>query len=354
MNILQITSSGAKLCDEHGDSAGVALGFSLGQHLTLEFDLRSGESVNGTLAVYNASALNACRSFYFALSNVWNAAATPLFLRTSGISVATRNNKTILSVELPDTGVASLVSALSGRSDAVFTCEIGGIGDDARAIFVWQFQVTIHNRIYLGNNVPESISGDPAYLTAAQVRALLGEGTYLTSDSIAFTGGTSPTAAVKIHDESPIYIEAAGMSYSGLQVRCGEGCKLYHNNGTPYIGVDYDTSTLTFNDDGNLSAKTFRNHDTYYIASGTVAVAAWTRYTGTCNALTITSIENSTQESELVVTFAGTATAPGITFPVGTHYVGSLPACEAGKSYLVNIRSGIVVVTELKSVEVAQ
>ncbi len=103
------------------------------------------------------------------------------------------------------------------------------------------------------------------------------------SDSIAISGGS---ASVKLHDESPIYIEAAGMSYSGLQVRCGEGCKLYHNNGTPLIGVDYDTSTLTFNDDGNLSAKTFRNHDTYYIASGTVAVAAWTRYTGTCNALT--------------------------------------------------------------------
>ncbi|MCQ2352143.1 MAG: hypothetical protein MJ033_01530 [Victivallaceae bacterium] len=187
MNVLQISSSGAKLCDEHGDSAGIALAFSLGQHLTLEFDLRGDETDDGILVPLDAAKLADCTGFYFALSNVWNAASAPLFLRTSGITVETRNGKTILSVELPDTGVTSLISALAGKASAAFTCEIGGLDANALAVFVWQFQVTVCNRIYLGGDLPESISGDPAYLTAAEVRAMIGEGGVSSGGRIDFT-----------------------------------------------------------------------------------------------------------------------------------------------------------------------
>ncbi|MCQ2379050.1 MAG: hypothetical protein MJ016_07600, partial [Victivallaceae bacterium] len=171
MNILQITSAGAKLCDERGDSAGISLGFSLGQHLSLDFDLRGSAGESGLLRPLDPAVFDVCRSFYFAISNAWNASLPPLFLRTEGISTRTTDTETLLSVAIPDTGTAPLVAALSGKSSAVFTAELSGLDDDGRAVFVWQFQVTISNRIYLGGDAPESIAADPAYLTASEVLA---------------------------------------------------------------------------------------------------------------------------------------------------------------------------------------
>ncbi len=355
MNVLQISPSGAKLCDEHGDSAGIALAFSLGQHLTLEFDLRGAKSEDGILLPLETAELEQCPAFYFALGNVWNAASTPLLLRTSGITVETRNGKSILTVEIPDTGVASLVASLAGKSSAVFTCEIGGLDENALAVFVWQFQVTVCNRIYLGGDLPESVSGDPAYLTAAEVRALIGTGGVVSSDSIAFSGGTTVTANVKLYDESPIYVRYAGETFSGLDIRYDMGLTVVSSVGASYLTLLYDEKTI-YGDvsTGKISAPAFAWNETFSGGSASIAVDEWTRYTGSCDHLTVRSIPESAQESEIVVTFSGTASAPGIDLPPGTKYVGELPVYEAGKSYLVNIRAGIAVVAGIKSVEAAQ
>lgn len=252
MNVLQISSSGAKLCDEHGDSAGIALAFSLGQHLTLEFDLRGAETADGVLVPLDAAKLTGCTGFYFALSNVWNAASAPLFLRTSGITVETRNGKTILSVELPDTGVPSLISALAGKASAAFTCEIGGLDENALAVFVWQFQVTVCNRIYLGGDLPESISGDPAYLTAAEVRALIHERNNLSGAGIDFTALEVLANDTQIPAGATEYL-GTGLAVGGTGLAVAIPAGMTHAMKFKTLGgqviVDWGDGTITTEDD---------------------------------------------------------------------------------------------------------
>ena len=252
MNVLQISSSGAKLCDEHGDSAGISLAFSLGQHLTLEFDLRGAETADGVLVPLNAAKLTGCTGFYFALSNVWNAASAPLFLRTSGITVETRNGKTILSVELPDTGVSSLISALAGKASAAFTCEIGGLDENALAVFVWQFQVTVCNRIYLGGDLPESISGDPAYLTAVEVRALIRERNNFSGAGIDFTALEVLANDTQIPAGATEYL-GIGLAVGGTGLAVAIPAGMTHAMKFKTLGgqviVDWGDGTITTEDD---------------------------------------------------------------------------------------------------------
>ena len=175
MNILQILPGAVWLCDERGDRSNRTLQFSLGQHLTLEFDLRGEAGSDGVLQPFDLATISDCVGYYFALADDWNAATAPLYLRNSGITFTSTETATHLSVELPNTGSAALVAALSGKASANFTAEIGGLDSDGLAVFVWQFKITVNNRIYLGSGAPESEGSEAAYLTAAEVRAMVSQ-----------------------------------------------------------------------------------------------------------------------------------------------------------------------------------
>ena len=174
-NILQITSDGARLCDEYGDRSCSALSFSLGQQLNLIFDLRGDAAgSSGKLTPYAGTEPDESVEFYFAIgTGEWENGASPLLLRTGEIAFSRSSSGAFLEIDIPDTGTAALAAALSGKANNVFCAEIGALDDNGKALAVWQFEVTVNNRIYLGGDAPESVSGDPAYLTAAEVLAVI-------------------------------------------------------------------------------------------------------------------------------------------------------------------------------------
>lgn len=215
-NILQITPDGAKLCDEYGDTSCAALSFSLGQQLNLLFDLR-GDAVgeNGKLLPYAGSEADESAGFYFAVGSGWGAAAEVLLLRTGEISFARTAAGALLEVDIPDTGTERLIAALAGKANAEFFAEIGALDGNGKALAVWQFKVKINNRIYIGGEAPPSVSGDPDYLTSAEVLAIIAE----RLENVDMTINAGPGIAVSGNTVSAALTSGIGIAISGGTVR---------------------------------------------------------------------------------------------------------------------------------------
>ena len=251
-NILQITSDGARLCDEYGDSSCSALSFSLGQKLNLAFDLRGDSAdTNGKLLPYAGSEADNSAGFYFAIgAKTWETPASPLLLRTGEIVFTRNNTGAFLSIDIPDTGTTNLVNALSGKPDGVFCAEIGVLDGQGKALAVWQFEVTISNRIYLGGEAPGSVSGDPAYLTAAEVLAIISD--RLENVDMTITAGTGisvsgNTVSVALNPGSGITISGSTISSN---LAFGDGLALSGNT----VGLQiYGEAGIFVSDDGSGS-----------------------------------------------------------------------------------------------------
>ena len=171
-SILKIGNAGAVLCDPYGATSGITLEMMLGTGCVLEFELRrevSGESA--VLPDYDPAPLNAA-SLYCAFDFSRANRETPALLIFSGISLSgDQNGHTVLRVPVENSATAEISTALQGQESAELICELGGFDGEGAPVFAWQFPVTIHSRVYLGNG-SESAVPDPAYYTAVQVEAI--------------------------------------------------------------------------------------------------------------------------------------------------------------------------------------
>lgn len=174
-SILQISNHGVRLTDEFGSSSGVTLELMLGTAVRLEFDLRGDSgSDGGELTVYPADAFDRHAS-YFALDSVNRNSNAPALLKYSGITLEhSASGHNILVVELENNATDKIISAISGQPSGNFRAEIGGLDAQGRTLFAWQFDLTIRSRVFIGD-ADETVTGDPAYYTAVQTRAMLDE-----------------------------------------------------------------------------------------------------------------------------------------------------------------------------------
>lgn len=179
-NILMIGGGNSLITDAYGSSI-AAPEIKVGIAYEIDLDLRAANtnSDNSMLAPYPYSELSAATGFYLALDGDWNHETTPKLFITSGISLyQDSDGYTHLRAELPNTAQQGILDAVAANKSVGLICEIGGYapsGSAANAIFAFDFNLTIRNRIYIGESVPETVENDPEYLTAAQVRAVIAE-----------------------------------------------------------------------------------------------------------------------------------------------------------------------------------
>ena len=78
--------------------------------------------------------------------------------------------------ELPDTDCTAIRNALATAESLQFKGEISALDGDGAVIVCLQFPVRLVNRVWIEGTVPAEVENDPAYLTSAQVQALIADG----------------------------------------------------------------------------------------------------------------------------------------------------------------------------------
>lgn len=177
--ILKTGTSGAVISDEYGNARNKTLELVLGTAVELTLDLRCEDTSpeNAELMPLDGNVFNSCHSFFFAVDNDFDHSTVPLFLKTGGIQTVTGTNGTFIKVVIENTAVDSLIGVLGKNRSGDFTCELAGLDENGTANFSWLFPITFRNRIFMGSNaVPDSVLSDPAYMTSAEVKALLASG----------------------------------------------------------------------------------------------------------------------------------------------------------------------------------
>jgi len=200
-NILMISGGSSSITDAYG-SAKSTPEIKIGIAYAIDLDLRiaNANSDNSLLSPYPYSELSAATGFYLAIDGDWNHDTTPKLFITSGISLyQDADGFTHLRAELPNTAQQGILDAVAANKSVSLTCEIGGYaasGSAADAVFAFDFNLTIRNRVYIGEEVPVAVKNDPEYLTTSQVRAIIAE--YLAAGlSIGtVTSGTSASASI--------------------------------------------------------------------------------------------------------------------------------------------------------------
>ena len=188
---------------------------AVGVRLNLRLDLRIPERHPDTGKLLAPDPADVTSdSFYFVLDSDFLQSTDPKLIAydlalssveiededRSGEPITTR--RVYLDAVLPNTAVEPLLTALSSAQAITLNGEIGGYSSQnsiADCDFITQFSVVIRNRIYLGNIVPEEVTSDPEYLTAAQVRALIAAATRPESASLSIgtvTSGNSANAEI--------------------------------------------------------------------------------------------------------------------------------------------------------------
>jgi len=195
---LHVDAAGAGITDVYGAASNVTL--PLGAAVRLELDLRGApDPATGVLEPYDAAALaSGVAACYFALDRDFDPRTEPLLLRTSGIAITSGSGGSgaILSVPIPNTGTAPLISALAGSSAGEFIAEIGALDQEGVTLFAHQFAVTVRNRLYMSGDAPDSVAADPAYCTAAEVRLLAAGIASSAAVAAAASGGYATSGAV--------------------------------------------------------------------------------------------------------------------------------------------------------------
>ena len=147
----------------------------------LRFDLRRDEfREDQTLMPYAAGELSS-DTFYLVLDMDYDQTTAPKLLLSGNVELtAGPDGETYLDAVLPNTASAEIVAALAKQKTVTIHGEIGGysaVNGAAMADWVVGFDLTLRNRVWLGGEVPPEVSGDPEYLTAVQVQALIAEAT---------------------------------------------------------------------------------------------------------------------------------------------------------------------------------
>lgn len=149
----------------------------LGTHVKFRIDLRSDKPDPETdlLMPLSADDLN-CQSYYFALDADFLQSTAVKLLNRENCRIVTEDGKCFFEGEIPNTACQSMIAWIGNAETKSIVAEIGGFSADAPdvAAFVIQFQIYFRNRIWLGDNIPESDPANP-YWTADQVIAYLGQ-----------------------------------------------------------------------------------------------------------------------------------------------------------------------------------
>ena len=310
-NILKITPAGAVLSDKYGSTSGITLEVMLGTELPLLFELRSDTAADTTeLPDYPLEEITA-NAYYCAFDQNCHYSDAPLLLQCDGITLSRDEaGHTLFSVPIPNTAVEKLCQTMTGKSSAPMFCEIGGFNSDGTAIFAWQFEITIRNRVYAGGGT-SSVAGMPDYYTAPQVEAVVARELIFEFSSDHTNWHPECSAADKF-----------------LRLRHGA-------NGTPSNAMPLPPQ---LNDTPWLPAIVTDEQST----APEIALAAHTNYTFTAplTALTITSVTASPQET--VIAFTTSDTGFEFTAPASLAWV-SKPDFEAGKNYLISIAGNIAI-----------
>ncbi len=151
---------------------------TIGTRCRLNFDLRLDEKDPETdkLLPINYNDIR-CTSYYIALDSDYLQETDPKLLKTSGFSIerASDGNQ-YLCCEIPNTAVQSLIDAVDSAKSITLHGEIGGFNsEEDAATFVYQFEIIVHNRVYLGGTVPEEVVASSEYWTKHQVKAYLAQ-----------------------------------------------------------------------------------------------------------------------------------------------------------------------------------
>ena len=200
-NILMISGGSSSITDAYGSSMS-APEIKIGIAYTIDLDLRiaNANGDNSLLAPYPYSELSAATGFYLAIDGDWNHATTPKLFVTSGISLyQDTDGFTHLRAVLPNTAQQGILNAVASNKSVSLTCEIGGYaasGSAADAVFAFDFSLTIRNRVYIGEEVPEAVENDPEYLISSQIQALIAEYFAAGLSIGTVTSGTTASASI--------------------------------------------------------------------------------------------------------------------------------------------------------------
>ncbi|MBR7120280.1 MAG: hypothetical protein IKC77_08785 [Lentisphaeria bacterium] len=172
--ILQILPSGAKVVDKYGNIIVDTPEIMLHTSVVLEFDLRSEERVeSGELDLFSPEKLN-ITGWYFALDCDFDHTTSLKILITEGIRCELSEGRALLKIPIANTGTAELVADMNGAASKRYTAEIGGLDANANMVATWQFQMTVKNRIFAGENAPAPPEvTTPEYYNAMQINSLL-------------------------------------------------------------------------------------------------------------------------------------------------------------------------------------
>ncbi len=172
--ILKCDANGVQLSDQYGGKVKTVPELVLGSEAELILDLRKTTENAVELQALDAGVVSNCKQYFFAIDKDFNSATAPLFLRTNGIEVLVSNSTTALKVSIPSLVSESLTAALGTARSCEFICEVAGLNENGTACFSLLFPIMVRNRLYAGSDdVPESVVSDPAYLTSAEVRAII-------------------------------------------------------------------------------------------------------------------------------------------------------------------------------------
>ena len=178
--LLKITGSAGSWATQFGKRAS-APEIMVGVSAQLRFDLRQNTcGSDGILLPYPAAELQS-DAFYLALDVDFLQETSPKLLISSKVTLSRGGNgETFLDAVLPNTATPAILAVLAAKKNLTLHGEIGGFsGSNGADCADWAtgFDITLRNRVYLGVEVPPEVTSDPAYLTAAQVKALIAEAT---------------------------------------------------------------------------------------------------------------------------------------------------------------------------------
>lgn len=264
--ILTVNGGNSTITDEWGKTASNPE-IKIGIAYAIDLDIRSSEEdkETGRLLPYPFGELSTATGFYLCLDGDWNHATTPKLFISSGISVyQDAAGLTHFRAELPNTAKPALLEAVAKNKTVTLNCEICGYaanGTAANAVFAFDFTLTLRNRIYIGDSVPQEVEDDPEYLTAAQVRALIAEATRPDAAKLSIGTVTSGnTAAAEITGTPPNQklnlILQSGTD--GATPRIGENGNWYINEkdtGVPVTGADGATPHIGENGNWHINEK---------------------------------------------------------------------------------------------------
>lgn len=314
-NILKITPAGAVLSDEYGSTSGIALEIMLGTEVRLVFELHRDSTADGNeLPDYPLQEITA-NSYYCAIDRDNHYTDAPLLLQCDGITLTCdENNRTLFAVPIPNTAVEKLCQAMAGKSAAPMRCEIGGFNSNGTAVFAWQFDITVRNRVYGGGGEAPA-AGMPDYYTAAQVEAVVGR-------ELIF----------EFSSDGTLWHLECSADDQFLRLRHGINGTPSHPMPLPPRLTDIPWLPSAVTDTASTAPE--------------LAAAAHTFYTFSAplTALTVTAVAVSLLET--VIRFTTADTGFTANFPDSLNWVGT-PEFDAGKTYIVSIVNNIAVAAEV-------